>query len=341
MKVFIKTVLMISVVSTVLVLAAAGIAYNLNRVPPDGTDVDHVFTVEKGEALNSIALRLEEDSLIRSQLFMRVLSKLKGTEGHFQAGSYLIEKDATSLAVHDILVSGQEILTKVTIPEGLSLSRLADILEREGIVLKQDFLTACSDRQVLERYNITTKNAEGFLFPDTYYFAVGYPALKVVEKMIVRFYEVLGDVAPDYKSLGSDELIEKVIIASIIEREYVVPAEAPLMASVFYNRLEKGMRLQSCATVAYVLTEEFGREYPERLTMQDLDADSPYNTYLHGGLPPGPISNPGATALSAVFNAAETDYLYFLLKDQENGNHEFTNTYAEHINAKNLFLKQK
>ena len=341
MKAFMKVLLIVMVASVAVVLATAGMAYNLNRAPSEGPDDDYVFTVERGEPLHTIALRLEEKSLIRSQLFVRALSKLKGTEASFRAGSYLIEAGASSVSVHNVLVLGQEVLRRVTIPEGLPRSRLADILEREGIVPKDDFLAASSNEQLLLRYNIAAENAEGFLFPDTYFFSANYPALKVVEKMMMRFYEVLEEVYPEYALLSGVELMEKVVLASIIEREYLIPEEAPLMASVFFNRLEKGMRLQSCATVAYVLTEEYGREYPERLTLQDLEVGSPYNTYRHGGLPPGPISNPGRTALSAVFGPVETEYLYFLLKDQQTGSHQFTVTYQEHINSKDLYLKQK
>ena len=112
------------------------------------------------------------------------------------------------------------------------------------------------------------------------------------------------------------------------------------MASVFYNRLAAHMRLQSCATVAYVMTEELGMAYPEVLTYEDLELPSPYNTYANAGLPPGPIANPGATALHAVFYPAKSDYLFFVLKDPSAGRHEFTKSYSEHINAKNLYLKQ-
>ncbi len=341
MKTIAKVLLVVIIILVATALAAAGIAYSLNMAPSDRSAEPHIFTVRKGESVASIALRLEKDNLVRSRYFVRVLSKMKGTEAAFRAGSYRIQAGATSLSVHNVLVSGLEVLKKVTIPEGLPRGRLADILDNFGIVQKESFLQASEEKQLLDEYPIAGKSAEGYLFPDTYLFPEEYPPEKVVEKMVERFFEVLEEVAPDYGEMSEQELHEKVILASIIEREYVKPEEAPFMASVFFNRLDRGMRLQSCATVAYVLAEELGQEYPEMLTTRDLEVVSPYNTYRNDGLPPGPIANPGKTALSAVFDPADTEYLYFLLKDQETGSHEFTSTYRDHIDAKNLFLKKK
>jgi UPF0755 protein len=136
-------------------------------------------------------------------------------------------------------------------------------------------------------------------------------------------------------------LRDRVVLASIVEREYRAPEEAPLMASVFYNRLNARMRLQSCATVAYVLTEELGRPHPESLTYGDLEVDSDYNTYARWGLPPGPISNPGRVALLAAFEPAETPFLYFVLRDPEAGRHEFSVSLDEHNEKKFLYLKSR
>jgi UPF0755 protein len=339
-----KTILKILLVAVVVVVAAilttAGIAYNLNKVPANKAVGEYVFTVIKGESVHSIATRLENEELIRSELFMRLISRIKGTETSFQAGSYSIGADATSIAVHEVLVSGKEILKKVTIPEGLSLSRVAEILQNEGIVSRENFLAACGDLALMEKLGIPGDSAEGFLFPDTYLLPGDYPAEKVVVRMAQRFFEILEEIDSEYRRLSTDDLRDKVIMASIIEREYVVPEDARLMASVFYNRLEIGMKLQSCATVAYALSEEYGREYPDRLTLRDLEVTSSYNTYLHEGIPPSPISNPGKTAIAAVFDPAITDYLFFLLKDQESGSHEFTINYQDHLVAKNLFLKK-
>jgi UPF0755 protein len=140
--------------------------------------------------------------------------------------------------------------------------------------------------------------------------------------------------------MGSGELFKRVIVASIVEREYRVDEEAALMAGVFYNRLEIGMALQSCATVEYVITELQGRPHPEVLYNRDIEIRDPYNTYLRPGLPPGPISAPGKTALEAAFNPESGAYFYFRLTDPEAGRHYFSRTLDDHIRAGALYVKQ-
>ena len=181
---------------------------------------------------------------------------------------------------------------------------------------------------------------EGFLFPDTYLFQRNFPAEKVVAHMIDTFFDNLREIAPGYTELSAEELYRKIIIASIVEREYRASDEAKKIASVFYNRLERGMRLQSCATVVYVLTEKQEKEHPKKLTYEDLEVESDFNTYTRGGLPPSPIANPGAVALEATFHPADTDYLYFLLQDPEDGRHTFSKTLSEHNEAYRLYIKQ-
>jgi UPF0755 protein len=139
--------------------------------------------------------------------------------------------------------------------------------------------------------------------------------------------------------MSAAELNRRVIIASIVEREYRVPDEAPLMAGVFFNRMNIGMALQSCATVEYVITEIQGRPHPEILLNRDLEIQSPYNTYIVPGLPPGPICSPGATAMEAALRPQKSDYFYFRLTDAAIGKHYFSRTLDDHIKAGLLYLK--
>jgi len=166
------------------------------------------------------------------------------------------------------------------------------------------------------------------------------PAEKVVEHLVQTMFEKLENIYPEYKEMEPEELHDKIILASIVEREYRNPDEAAKIASVFYNRLKIDMRLQSCATVVYVLTEIKGEKHPEKITYNDLEVDSKFNTYEEWGLPPAPIANPGINALEAVFYPADTDYLYFLLKDQDAGRHVFSRTLSDHDNAYRLYIKQ-
>jgi UPF0755 protein len=174
---------------------------------------------------------------------------------------------------------------------------------------------------------------EGYLFPDTYLFPLSYPAERVVTAMANNFFNRLQRIAPEGLELSPGELNRKVIMASIVEMEYRVREEAALMAGVFFRRLEIGMRLESCATVIYVLTEHLGRPHPQRLFFVDLAIQNPFNTYQNWGLPPAPIASPGETALRAAFFPVNTDYLFFRVVDPATGRHIFTRTLEEHNRA--------
>jgi UPF0755 protein len=180
---------------------------------------------------------------------------------------------------------------------------------------------------------------EGYLYPDTYLFPPDYPASRVVAAMADTFFVRLREIQGEPLSLSPEELNCRVILASIVEREYRVEEEAALMAGVFYNRLEIGMALQSCATVEYVITEIQGRPHPEVLYTRDTKIRDPYNTYIRPGLPPGPISAPGRVALQSAFNPADSDYLYFRLADPASGRHYFSRTLDDHIRAGALYVK--
>lgn len=307
-------------------------------VDPDGDTV--VFAVEKGENLIKIAQRLEDEGLIKSALYLRIIAKLDDSENSFKSGQYSLSSAMTTREIKDRIVSGTGINIKVTIPEGITLNRIADIFEKSGIVKAEDFLKIAYDRDFLDQYNIPNTNAQGYIFPDSYLFQQGTSARDVLAAILDNFYQKMEKSVPNYRTMSSEEIYSRVILASIIEREYRVAKEAPLMASVFYNRLENGIPLSSCATVEYVITEELGKEHPKFLTYDDLKIKSPYNTYLNRGLPPSPICNPGEVALEAAFHPAETDYLYFLLKNAETGEHYFSKRYSEHTQAKQIYLKK-
>jgi UPF0755 protein len=217
---------------------------------------------------------------------------------------------------------------------------MAAILEESGITDGESFLLSVRDRELIQSFEIPADTLEGFLFPDTYLFAEGFPAEGVVRHMVERFFEVLQEVEPNYAAFGADELYDRVVLASIVEREYRVPEEASTIASVFNNRLDVNMRLESCATVVYVMTEIEGLAHPQRLFYRDLERQNPYNTYRYSGLPPGPIANPGRTALEAAMFPADTDYRFFVWNGPGSGSHSFTRTLSEHNSAARLlYLK--
>jgi len=295
-----------------------------------------VLEVKSGETAYSVGRRLENAGVIRSRYFWNLLFRL-GNE-YLKTGTYRIELPASQIQIRSILVSGEQLLVKVTIPEGVTLKKTAQILEEEGICTAEDFLAAAASREILDAYHVPGTTMEGYLFPDTYLFPLSYPVQKVVSAMADNFFRRIREIVSEASSMTADELNVRVIIASIVEREYYIPEEAALMAGVFYNRLRIGMALQSCATVEYVITEIQGRPHPEVLYNKDLEIRDPYNTYIRPGLPPGPISAPGETALKAAFHPAQSDYLYFRLINNE-GRHYFSRTLDDHIRAGALYLK--
>ncbi len=330
-----------------ILLAAGGAgayAYYLNlpadRTPTGGgVTPDVSFTVNRGESLDAVAMRLSKAGLIRSALLMKLIGLVSRTSGEIQAGHYLLNPGMSSAAIYRSLIDGQQILFKITIPEGFTMRQIADRLDSEGIVAKEDFLAKASDRALLASLGIPGKSAEGYLFPDTYLFPKDYPAKEVVTHLVENFFSRLKAIDPGFESMSPEQIFEKVTLGSIVEREYVSADEAPLIASVFNNRLAAGMRLESCATVVYVMTEQEGLPHPDRLFYHDLNRPSPYNTYLHKGLPPGPISNPGLTALNAAFFPAKSKYWYFVLRSDGATHHHFSTTLSDHNQAAVFYLK--
>jgi UPF0755 protein len=303
------------------------------RIVEDGSVL---IEVRKGESGQSVGKRLEEARLIRTRYFWYLLSRMDSQ--FVKTGSFRLEVPASQLSIRRALVEGRQMLERVTIPEGLTLTKTAQILEEAGICEGEAFLRAARDPAILGAYSISGPGMEGYLFPDTYLFPKDYPPDKVVRAMADNFFSRLAGL-PGGRGTQGEELRRLVILASIVEREYRVEDEAALMAGVFLNRLEIGMALQSCATVEYVITEVQGKPHPALIYTRDTEIRDPYNTYVYPGLPPGPICSPGALALEAALRPRDSDYLYFRLVDPGAGRHYFSRTFDDHIRAGVFYLK--
>ena len=330
-----KTFVLLLVLLGIGIIAAGGGIWYFNQ-PPDPLSEEEFFKISRGENLKEIARGLEDHGFIKSAVAFELYSRAMKTGQKMKTGFYRIPSGSSLIAIHNLLLSGQQVLYRVTIPEGWTMRQIAAAMEEKGITGEADFLAAASDGSRLLPYGFDVATAEGFLYPDTYSFPLDFPAEKVVDTMISNFFDVLGQVYPDYGKMVSGELYDKIILSSIVEREYRVKDEAAL-----YNRLKVDMSLGSCATVVYVITDIQGKPHPEVLRYSDLEIQSDYNTYIHTGLPPAPISNPGLTSLDAAFHPAESDYFYFLLKDANAGRHIFTRTYGEHNQAYSLYIKKR
>jgi UPF0755 protein len=307
-------------------------------------DQSVTIEVHEGDSAYSVGRRLEQAGIIRSHYIWDILARLD-SGNYLKAGVYQIELPARPEEIRAVLVEGKQELIRVTIPEGVTLKKTAQLLAAAHICDADAFLAAASDVNLLDEYRVGGDTMEGYLYPDTYFFEANYPAEKVLRYMADAFYTALENIPLDgtpgktAADLSPDEIYEKTIIASIVEREYRDANEAPLMAGVFYNRLRIGMALQSCATVEYVITDIEGKPHPTRIYAADLEINNPYNTYQYAGLPPGPISEPGLVALRAAFNPAQTPNLYFRLVNPNEGRHYFSTTFDEHIRAAGLYTK--
>lgn len=299
------------------------------------------FSVTAGEGGAAVARRLEREGLIRSEALFRLLMKAKGQGASLKAGDYLIGPAMRSSDILAVLVEGRQELLRLTIPEGATLRAVAAAAESAGVATAAQVLEAARDPALAERLGLAAPSADGYLFPDTYLLPRDSGGERLVELMVRTFTRRLGEAVPEAAALSPKQLHERVVLASIVEREYRVPSEAPLMASVFLNRLRIGMALQSCATVVYVMTERQGKPHPSRLYDRDIRMPDPYNTYMQPGLPPSPISNPGLTALVASLRPASTRYLYFRLVDEDTGTHHFSETLDEHVGAASLKTKAR
>jgi UPF0755 protein len=283
-----------------------------------------LFTIHMGQTIVQIAGDLKRKGYIRSELFFISLIRLSGNARKVKSGQYNLYSGMRSTEILQKLVRGVVATIKFTIPEGFTIQQIADLLEKEGVASSEQFIESTKYPEILEKYKIPFNNAEGFLFPDTYIVAKDLAAEQIVELMIERFFTNLQKISS--REFEEEEMKKLVIIASLVEKEARLDSERPVISAVFYNRLEKGKRLESCATIQYILGKT-----KERLLYSDLRIESPYNTYLNGGLPPGPISNPGFGSLKAAIEPADVSYLFFVSK--KDGSHYFSTTYEEHLEA--------
>ncbi len=272
----------------------------------------------------AVAETLRQAEIINSAIHFRLLAWVYNYQNRIQPGRYRFPLHTNPHIILKMLTRDMPAFLMITIPEGATTKQIARLLNENGICDEDSFLAACKDTFLLRSLNIPFSTAEGYLFPETYEFQTGSDPKAIVRRLIHQFHLVLEDIRRRYRTNLTETQI--VILASIVEKEAQTPEEFPIIAGVFLNRLKRHIPLQSCATVQYILPE-----HKERLSIDDLKTPSPYNTYLHTGLPPGPICNPGRLALKAVLFPAQHDYLFFVSKGD--GTHIFSKTSAEHESA--------
>jgi UPF0755 protein len=282
--------------------------------------------IPRGATFANAADSLSKANLVGWKSVFRLYARATGGDRNIKPGTYLLKHGTPWKDIISALNGGHGLVNTITIPEGYSIAQITPLLARTLKVPADSVTAAVRDTSVLARLDIPAPTLEGYLFPDTYAFPVGTTARQAVREMVFDFERRW---KPEWDTRAADLKINRndlVTMASIVEREARLPEERPVIAAVYYNRLQKGMLLQADPTVQYALGHHVGR-----VLYKDLTTESPYNTYTHKGLPPGPIASPGVASLAAAANPASVPYLYFVAGGD--GHHEFRTTLQEHTSA--------
>lgn len=311
---------------------------------PAGTDATPIeFTVAPGMGVSDIATALYARGLISDAELFRRYVQSRGWDTSLQAGTYTLQATMTIPEIARILAEGKVAETNVTVPEGKRLEEVAALVETQAGIPAAEFLAfvraGWRSSDLPARYEFLAAlpqeaSLEGYLFPETYRLPQQATPYDLVSRMLELFdARVTPELRADFTAQGLS-LHEAVTLASIVEREAVLDAERPLIASVYYNRLRAGWTLSACPTVQYALgyRADEGTWWKRVLYYSDLEIDSPYNTYRHVGLPPGPIASPGLASLRAVARPATTEYFFFMVEcEKSDGSHVFARTEEEHM----------
>lgn len=296
--------------------------------PPGPVQVDIAY----GQSAWEIAQALEGHGVIRDARTFIAVATLSGKAKRLQAGSYVFEGTHVPLDIMDMLFRGETLKYTITIPEGYAIHQVADAVSRTGLLSRDTFIKSATNPDTAAFFKANAPTMEGFLYPDTYFLAPHMTPLEVMAKMVDRFRKVYTPGMEQRASQLGMSRLEVLTLASMIEKEASVQKEKPLISSVFHNRLMRGMRLQSDPTAIYGIEGFSGR-----IGHEDLLRESPYNTYRHTGLPPGPICNPGVESIKAALWPARSNYLYFVSRGD--GTHLFSNTLEEHNRAISISSK--
>ena len=328
-----------SVISVILI----GVFFVIYETGPydknNGKDI--VVDIPMGSTVSSVADILKENNLIKNEVLFKLNFKMKNNASHMKSGKYLLSQKLSNSDIIEKLVSGEIYRDgiKVTIPEGSTSNEIIALLVKNELGKKEDFEKLVSnpsefysDFEFLDQKDI--KSLEGFLYPSTYYFDKDAKPKDIIKEMLSLFDKSYTDKLKKKQKERNMTLQEVVNLASIVEKEAVIDEDRPIIASVFYNRLEIGMPLQSDATLQYIFETR-----KKSITYNDLKIDSPYNTYIKKGLPPTPIANPSIKSIEAVLEPSNTDYLYFVASID--GGNVYSKTYEEHKTNVNKYRKDR
>ena len=310
----------------ILLILAAGFLYLALFQPYQGFASDGVYVdIPHGASQRTISRLLAESGVVRSRIAFELLCRQRGRRT-LEAGEYFFDHPVTAFDVYDAIANGRVFVKEFAIPEGFTMFDIADLAAKEGFLSRDEFLAAARDPSPIRDVAPDAPSLEGFLFPATYEFPRHMTGKGMTAAMVKRFRQVWITL-PSADALVAHRSAQDVVtLASMVERETPLPEERPRVAGVFENRLRIGLPLQCDPTVAYAL--RLAGKYNGKLDGEDLSFASPYNTYHNKGLPPGPIANPGESALRAALDPPPTDDLYFVANTE--GGHFFSKTIQEH-----------
>jgi UPF0755 protein len=324
---------------TFLFLITSAIIY-YHQWQPRALKEPVAFSIAHGQTLNDISFALKEKGIIDNRFLFELYGKAKGYDRKISEGIHYFHTVGMDEVYEQLMSKGySNERIEITIPEGFNVEKIAKKLAEADLVNESEFLTIAKSGEGIRQdllediphINGSKYRLEGYFFPDTYFFQKENDAVEVVERMLEQFFAVINTIG-DKPDLS---LHEWVTLASIVEREAVLEEERAMIAGVFYNRLHEKWKLQACATVLYALGKP-----KERLLYEDLEIDSPYNTYILPGLPIGPIASPGLDSLKAVLQPKKHNYFYYVIKGDGSRGHNFSETYSQHQDYKEEALKQ-
>jgi UPF0755 protein len=320
-------------------LAVVAVLLHREMTIPSSSKTGRVlFEIAPGENVRSIARKLQAEGVIARGRAFLVGYRIYHSGKKLKAGEYELFLPASVREVLLTLIAGKVYLHSLTIPEGLTVREIADLVREESFPMKGSFQEACGNPGPIAAWDSKARDLEGYLFPDTYHFPKGVPARAAAESMVAQFKKVFGEDNLKRAAELRMTVRDIVTIASLIEKETSVAAERALVSAVFHNRLKLGMKLDCDPTVIYALKQD--GLYRGRLLTKDLKYASPYNTYVSPGIPPGPICNPGRDSIAAALRPAANDFIYFVARGD--GSHQFSRSLSEHLRAVAKFrLKKK
>lgn len=318
-----------------LVAAALSHGYVLIHTPTLAGAPDKQLEISRGMGIKQISSLLKEHGIIKHPFLFTSWARLTGSGQRVKAGEYSLGASLSPADILAILERGKTLLHKVTIPEGYSIKQIAGVLAAYRLMDRDEFIAAAHDPELIRQWDIPSDRLEGYLFPDTYHFPKGVSAKGILNTMLTQFERNFPAKWRERATEMGFSLHQIITLASLIEKEVGADAERPVISAVYHNRLKANIRLQCDPTVIYAIPNFDGNLTREHLRY----LDSPYNTYLYRGLPPGPIANPGSASIEAALYPDDVNYLYFVSRND--GTHKFSTTLRQHNVAVRKYQKRR